>query len=443
LALLEGCKHELEVLIPAEAVEAETSKVTKTYQERAKLPGFRPGKAPASLVYKNFSGDIRQKVLETLVPRFFNEKAKEAELHVVGTPNISDVHFHEGQALHFKAQFEVFPEFELAEYNGVEVPYAAPEVSEEDVDKRIEELRQGKATYVNEDPRAIVEGDYAVVSLESIEGADEPIRSDEVVVLIGGPETLPGFSENLRGASPGEEKEIEVAYPADYGQEKLAGKTVKFRVGVKGVRRKELAEINDEFAQELGDFRTVVELRDALRKSIFGQRDADSQRVAKDKLVEKLVDANVFPVPEVFIERQVENRVNARLDSLARQGVDPRSFNLDWTKIKEAQREAAEREVRASLILGKVAEKEAIGVAQEEVDREVTRIAQQNRESVPATKRKLSEDGTMDRLASHIQTEKTLNFLFDKSVKTVPEPEPEPAAETPSEAANETDNAPE
>jgi trigger factor len=426
LALLEGCKHELEVLIPAEAVAAETTKVTKTFQDRAKLAGFRPGKAPASLVYKSFAGDIRQKVLENLVPRFFNEKAKEAELHVVGTPNISDVHFHEGEALHFKAQFEVFPTFELAEYKGVEIPYVQPEVSEEDVDKRIEELRESKATYVNEDPRPLADGDYAVVSLESIEGADEPIRSDEVVVLIGGPETLPGFSENLRGASPGEEKEIEVTYPEDYGQEKLAGKTVKFRVGVKGLRRKELPAVDDEFAQELGDFRTVVELRDMVRKSIFGQRDGESQRVAKEKLVDRLVDANSFPIPEVFVERQIENRVKARLDSLARQGVDPSTFNLDWEKIKEAQRDAAAREVRASLILSKVSEREAIGVTQEEVDREVTRLAQQNREPVPTLRRKLTEDGSLDRLASHIQTEKTLNFLFEKAVKTVPEPEPEP-----------------
>jgi trigger factor len=425
LALLEGCKHELEVLIPAEAVVAETSKVTKTFQERAKLHGFRPGKAPASLVYKSFEGDIRQKVLENLVPRFFNEKAKEAELHVVGTPNISDVHFHEGEALHFKAQFEVFPQFELGEYKGVEVPYTQPEVNDEDIDKRIEELREGKATYVNEDPRPLADGDYAVVSLESLEGADEPIRSDEVVVLIGGPETLPGFTENLRGASPGDEKDIEVSYPEDYGQEKLAGKTVKFHVGVKGLRRKELPELNDEFAQELGDFRTVAELRDALKKNIFGQRDSESQRIAKEKLVDRLVDANSFPVPEVFIERQIENRVKSRLDSLTRQGVDPSSFNLDWEKIKEAQRDAATREVRASLILSKVSEREAIGVTQEEVDREVTRMAQQNREPVPALRRKLTEDGTLDRLASHIQTEKTLNFLFEKAVKTVPEPEPE------------------
>ena len=432
MALVEGCKHELEISIPAEAVEAETVKVTKSFKERAKLPGFRPGKAPDSLIRRNFAGDIRQQVLEQLVPRFFSDKAKEENLRVVGTPNISDVHFHDGEPLRFKAHFEVFPEFEPAEYKGIEVPYQQPEVSDEDVAKRLEELRESKATYVNEEPRALQDGDYAVISLESVSGADTPIKSDEVQVLIAGPETLPGFTENLRGASPGDEKEFDVTYPEDYGQEKLSGKTIRFKVTVKGLRRKELPEANDEFAQDLGDFRTLDELKDALKKSIYAQRESEAQREAKDKLIDKLVDANEFPVPEKFVENQIENRVEQRLRSLSEQGVDPRSFNLDWGKIKEAQRDAAMREVKASLILGKVAEREAIGVTNDEVDREVQRIAQQNREPVATVRKKLTEDGTLDRIASHIQTEKTMNFLFEKAVKTVPET-PAATTETPAE----------
>ena len=418
MSLLEGCKHELEISIPADAVEAETGKVAKTFQDRARLPGFRPGKAPASLIRKSFAGDIRQKVLENLVPRFFNAKAEEENLRVVGTPSISDVHFHEGESLHFKARFEVYPEFEPAEYKGVEIPYKQPEVTGDDVEKRLEELRESKATYVNEDPRPMRDGDYAVVSLESIAGAEPPIKSDEVVVLIAGPETLPGFSENLRGASPGDEKEFDVVYPEDYGKENLAGKTVRFHTVLKGLRRKELPDLNDDFAQDLGDFRTLDELKEALKKSIYAQRETEAQREAKDKLVDKLVDANEFPVPELFVERQIENRVQQRLQSLAAQGVDTKSFNLDWSKIKEAQRDAALREVKASLILSKVAQRETIGVTNDEVDREVERIARESREPLVTVRKRLSEDGTMDRIASHIQTEKTLNFLFENATKT-------------------------
>ncbi len=418
MSLLEGCKHELEISIPADAVEAETDKVARTFQDKARLPGFRPGKAPASLIRRSFAGDIRQKVLENLVPRFFDARAEQENLRVVGTPSISDVHFHEGESLHFKARFEVYPEFEPAEYKGVEIPYKQPEVTGEDVEKRVEEIRESKATYVNEDPRPAKEGDYAVVSLESIAGAEPPIKSDEVVVLIGGPETLPGFSENLRDASPGDEKDFDVVYPEDYGKENLAGKTVRFHTVLKGLRRKELPELNDDFAQDLGDFRTLDELKEALKKSIHAQREAEAQREARDKIVDKLVDANEFPVPEIFVDRQIENRVQQRLQSLAAQGVDTKSFNLDWSKIKEAQRDAALREVKASLILSKVAQRETIGVTNEEVDREVERIARESREPLVTVRKRLAEDGSMDRIASHIQTEKTLAFLFENATKT-------------------------
>jgi trigger factor len=198
---------------------------------------------------------------------------------------------------------------------------------------------------------------------------------------------------------------------------------------VKGLRRKELPEVNDEFAQDLGDFRTVDELKEALRKSIFAQREAEAQSEAKGKLVDKLVDANEFPVPEKFVENQMENRLEQRLRSLVQRGMDPRALKIDWNKVKESQREGAVREVKASLILGKVAQREAIAVTNDEVDKEVERIARQNREPLVTVRKKLTEDGSLDRIASHIQTEKTLNFLFEKATKTEPVPEPaEPEA---------------
>ncbi len=433
---MEGCKHELEISIPAGDVAQETGKVTEKFREKAHLKGFRAGKAPLSLVRRNYEGEIRQKVLENLIPRFLDARIKDENLRMVGSPNIVDVHFHDGEELHFKAEFEVFPEFELSEYRGVETPYAEPSVTDEDVAKRIEEIRETKATYANEDPRPLAAGDFAVVSLESISGTDEPIRSDEIQIEIGGADTMPGFTENLTGVSPGEEKEIEVAYPEDYGREQLAGKTVLFKVAVKGIRRKEKPELNDEFAQDLGDFRTVDELKEAVRKSIFAQRQNEAQRKAKDKLVDRLVDANVFAVPNAFVERQMDSRLEQRVSSLSQQGIDVKTLNIDWKKLRESMRDAAVREVRASLILGRVAEREAIAATNQEVDQEVDRIARQEREPVAAMRKKLAANGTLDRIASHIATEKTLNFLFEHATKTepvaVPE-ESETAEENPSE----------
>ena len=419
MALVEGCKHSLEISIPVDQVESETSRVVDDIQKRAKLQGFRPGKAPANLIRKQFAGDIRQKVLENLIPVHLQKQLEAENLNVVGTPDISDVHFHDFAPLKFKATFEVFPEIVLGEYTNVEVPYQDPEITEEDIAKRIEEIRQQKAQYINIDPRPVVDGDFAVVGLESLEGvAGDPVKTDEMVLEIGAKETFEAFTENLRGLTPGDEKEFEVVYPEDYGSEKLAGKTVKFHAVLKGLRRKELPELDDEFAQEIGDYRTVDELKEAVRKALFAQRQNEAQQDAKNQIVDKLVDAHDFPVPEAFVERQIKNRVEQRLLAMAEQGIDPRKLQLDWDKVKESQREKAIREVKASMLLGKVSERESIHATRDEVDNEVERVARQQRKPVAAVHMEFEKDGTMGRIASHIQTDKTLNFLFEHARKT-------------------------
>lgn len=419
MALVEGCRHALEMSIPAAEVEDETKRVAADVQKRAKLPGFRPGKAPSSLIRKQFAGDIKQQVLENLIPKTLQKQFEAGSLNVVGTPDISDVHFHEGEPLRFKAEFEVVPNIELGEYRGVEVAYADPEVTDEDVAKRIEELREQKAEYLNVDPRALDNGDFGVVALESISGVEgEPVKQEEMVLEIGGADTFDAFTENLRGLSPGDEKEFEVTYPENYGAARLAGKTVKFHATVRGVRKKELPEVNDEFAQDLGDYRNLEELRDAVRKSILAQRQFEAQQAAKDKIVEALVDQHGFPVPELFVDRQIRTRVEQSLRAMNADGVDLKSLKLDWAKVKETQRDKAVREVRASLLLERIAEREAIHATRDEVDKEVERLARMQREPVAALRIKFEKDGTMGRIAHHIQTEKTLTFLFEQARKT-------------------------
>lgn len=419
MAVLEGCRRSLEIAIPADEVESETSRVVADVQNRAKLPGFRPGKAPTTLIRKQFAGDIRQRVMENLIPKYLQKQFEAENLNVVGTPDIKDVHFHDGEPLRFKAEFEVQPEIELKDYKGVEVPYQEPTVTDEDIEKRIDEIRQQKADYSNIDPRPLENGDYAVVALESIGGVEgEPVKQDEMVLEIGGADTFEAFSDNLRGVSPGESRDFEVTYPEDYGAPRLAGKAVRFHATLKGIRKKELPELNDEFAQDLGDYRNMDELKEAVRKALFAQRERDAQQEAKNKILDKLVDQHEFPVPETYVERQIKNRVEQTLRAMSAEGVDPRSLKLDWEKVRETQREKAVREVKASMLLTKVAEREAIGVTREEVDREVERMARQQREPVAAVQMRFEKDGTLGRIASHIQSEKTLTFLFEHARKT-------------------------
>ena len=401
-----------------EEVESETGKVVSSFQAKAKLRGFRPGKAPADLIRKQFQSDIRQQVLENLIPRHLQKRVQEEELHVVGRPDIKEVKFDQGQPLQFTAEFEVSPEFELGEYKNLEVHYHEPDVTDENIDERIEGIRERKAEYLNVDPRPIEDGDIAVVSLVTIGGVEgEPVKQDEIMIEVGAKDTVAGFTEGLRGASPEEEREFDVSYPEDYGQAKLAGKTVRFQAKVKGIRKKELPELNDEFAKDLGDYQSLEELKEVIRKTILAERQYEAQQEAKNKLVETLVDTHDFPIPETFVDRQIQNRLEQTLRGLQAEGADIKNLKLDWQKVKESQRDKAVREVRASLLLSKIAEREAINATHDEVDREVERIAKQQREPVAAVKFRMEKDGSIGRIASHIQTEKTLNFLFEHSRK--------------------------
>jgi trigger factor len=241
---------------------------------------------------------------------------------------------------------------------------------------------------------------------------------------------MPAFTENLRGVAPDESREFDVVYPEEYDRKNLAGRSVRFRATVKAVRRKELPDLNDEFAKDLGDYQTLDEVRDAIRKSILREREQKSMDDAKHQLIERLVDAHEFAVPDAYVDRQIEINVENQLRTLAAQGIDPKSIKLDWNKVRESQKDRAARDVRASLLLDKIADREAIGATQEEVDREVQRIAKQQREAVAVTRAKLQKEGAIARIAGGIRTDKTLNFLFEHARKEAGETSPAPEEAT-------------
>lgn len=412
------CKRTLELTIPLAEVEAETAKVVEDIRKKARMPGFRPGKVPVAIVQSRFQGDIRQQVVENLVPRAFRAEADRLQAKVVGTPNIADIKLEPNEPLWFKAEYEVQPEFELGEYRGLSVPYDAPQVSEEDIDKRLDAMREQKAQYVNIDPRPVEDGDYAVVSLTSTAGVEgEPVHAHELILHIGDADTMPEFSEALRGAEPGVTKSVQVNYPENYASERLAGRNVTFDVALKGLRKKELPEANDDFAQDMGDFKTIGEYREELRRQLQREAEAEAKQAAERKLMDALVEAHDFPVPEAYVDRQIEAQLAPRFRELEARGIDPRSLKIDWEEIRKSGAESAAKDVRASLILDKIAEREGIETLNDEVDRELHRASRQRREAPAALRMRWEKDGTLGRIAARIRTEKTLNFLFEQSRK--------------------------
>ena len=416
MAVAVDCKRSLEIEIPLAEVERARERVTNSIKQRVRLPGFRPGKAPVNLIQSRFESQIRSEVLDLLLPQAFRDKVQKEELKVVGSPNISDLHFDPGEPIRFKADFEVAPEFDLGDYRGLPAQYEEPTVADDELSKRLESMRENKAEYVNLDPRPIESGDYVLVRLQSVSGLAEPIEQD-VQIEVGAEQTLPEFNQALLGASPDDVKQVDVTYPEDYAQERLAGKTVQFELTPKIVRKKELPALDDEFARDLGDYQNLDELREAVKKSIFHEKQYIAQQAAKEELIDRLVERNDFPVPEAYIDRQIENQVRMQLHDLTGKGIDPSTLKLDWQKVKESQRDKAVRSVRASLLLEKIAEREGIAAMKDEVDREVQRIARQEREAVPVTRARLEKEGALARIAGHIQTEKTLQLLFDQAQK--------------------------
>jgi trigger factor len=422
------CKRSVEIEIPLLEVEQARERITNSIKQRVRLPGFRPGKAPLNIVKTRFENEIRTELLEFLVPQAFRERVQKDELKVVGTPDISDLEYEPNQPIKFKASFEVAPEIEIAEYRGLPTHYEEPVVTDEEINKRLDTMRESKAEYPNLDPRPIENLDYVLVHLRSLSGIAEPIDQD-VQIQVGAPETLPAFNDALLGASPDAVVEMDITYPEDYGQEKLAGKTVRFELTPKFVRKKELPSLDDEFARDLGDYQSLDELKNAVRQSIFHEKQYSAQQTSKEELIDQLVDRNDFPVPDAYVDRQIENQVRMQLRSLAGQGIDPNTLQLDWSKIRESQRDRAIRNVKASLLLEKISERESINATQEEIDGEVQRIARQDREPVPVTRARLEKEDAIGRIAGGIQTEKTLQFLFDQSTKQPYPPPPPPSEE--------------
>lgn len=411
------CKRSLDIEIPVEEVETAQDRVTQSLKQRVRLPGFRPGKAPVSLIKSRFESEIRSEVIESLVPAAFRKQVDKEELKVVGTPDISDLHFEAGEPIRFKAEFEVAPDVEVGEYRGLPVKYAEPTVSEEEVDQRLETMRESKADYVNVDPRPIETGDHILAHLRSVSGLEEPVDQDSLQIEVGGPDTLQAFTDHLIGAQPDETKEFDITYPEDYGSEKLAGKTVQFQLTPKVIRRKELPVLDDEFARDLGDYQSLTELRDAVHKTIFREKQAAAQHAAKEELIDRLVESHDFPIPEAYVDYQIENQTRARLREITGQDVDLAKLNLNWKDIKEKQRDKAVRSVKAALLLDRIADRESIHATNDEVDHELQHIARHEREPVPAVRNRLQKDGSLGRIADNIRSQKTLDFLFEQAKK--------------------------
>jgi trigger factor len=420
-------KREIQVEIPAEDVARETETLIQKYQKLARIPGFRTGHAPASIIKQRFAEGIKSDVVEALVPRYFRKEADKLGLMPVSQPQVSDLHVHDGEPLRFKASFEVMPTIRVDDYKELRADKPDISVTDEEVEQSLKNLQEQRATFTAIEGSPLGDGDFAQVSLDGKPKDAEvaatpgptgsnPVHMDDILVEIGGQGTMPEFTENLRGASAGDERTFDVHYPQDFSDQRLAGKTFTYTVKVKGIKQKSLPELNDEFAKALGEFADLADVRKRIREGMEAEKKHNAEREAKDKLVAELVKRNDFEVPEALVEHQIDIRLDRGLRALAAQGMKTEDMKkMDLNRLRGGQRDQAVQEVKAALLLEKIAEEEKIEVSDAEIDREVVALAEQSKQTPEAIRSRLTRDGALDRIRNRIRNEKTLDFLYRQS----------------------------
>jgi trigger factor len=418
----DGVKREISVEIPAEEVTRETETIILKYQKVARLPGFRAGHVPASIIRQRFKEDLKSDVVEALVPRYFRKETEKLGMIPVSQPRVTDLHIHDGEPLRFKASFEVMPEIPVEGYKELHAEHPEIVVKDEEVEEALNNVREQHATFTSVEGRPLADGDFAQASMDGKPkdgGGDDkaqPVHMDEVLIEIGGKNTVPEFTANLRGANAGDEREFEVVYAEDTNDKRLAGKTFVYTVKIQAIKQKSLPELNDEFAKELGEFTSLDQVRNQIRENMTAERKHTAEHEAKDKLVAELVKRNDFEVPESLVDRQIDLRIERGLRALAAQGMKMEDLKkMDLPRLRAGQRDQALQDVKSSLLLERIAELEKIETGEEEVNREIESLAQQTKQTSEAVRARLTQDGGLDRIRSRIRSEKTLDFLYHQS----------------------------
>lgn len=419
---LSSVKKKLFIEISAGDAEAEFAKASNQYRKQVQIPGFRPGKAPLELIKSRFKEELKGEVYKKLVPDAYEQAIKKRSLAPVGQPEIDNLEGEEGAPLKFEAVFEIKPEIELPDYKGLKLEVPAGGVTDEDVEKRLEELREAHAELVAVEDRPIQDKDMITVDMKGVyvdvaegDADQEDIVKEGLTVKIGDERTLPEFTENLRGLNIGEEAAFEVEYTADYPAEELAGRKVKYQVEVIDIKAPELPELNDEFIKGLGDYESLEKFREELKADMVKHHDQARENQVRNLVIDKLIESSEFEIPSQMVENRIDDRLRDFASNLISQGISPERADLDWAVYRESMRKDAERDVRATLLLEKIAEAEEISISQEEVNKEVDTLAETYNQPAARIRQLLAREGNLEGLRDDLKRRKVFDSIIDEA----------------------------
>ena len=404
----------LTIEIPSDVVDAEINRVAKGYTKQARIPGFRPGKVPATVVKQRFKEQILHDVMHGLIPRAVEEALQERGIEPVDTPNIKDVALQEGQPLKFTAAIETVPAFDPGDLSTLTATRPSTTIGDEAVDQMMERLRDRAAKYEPVEGRPVADGDTVVMDIErtDAEGGD---KHENVTIELGAAANPPGFDANLVGLNPGDDKTFVVHFPEDYAVKEMANTDVTYAVKVKEVRTKVTPALDDEFAKDLGEFDSLAALRDRVRGDLQEEADENATRQVRTDVLKQLSERVTFELPPSLVDREIDRRLEEFARQLMQQNVDPRQAGIDWAQFREAQREPARAAVASALALDEIARREGIAVGPDDLEKEIERFAMRAGRTPAALRAQLEKEGGLSRLTAGLRREKALEHALKQA----------------------------
>lgn len=414
-------RKQIDIVIEADAVRAVYDRISDNYARAATVPGFRPGHAPRGVVRTRFKDQIRTEVLRELLPSAVQEAIAEHNVEALGEPELN-LENTEGlnqlgqKPISFNVNVDVLPEIKLGEYKGLEASRRTRPVKDPDIDRVIEQLRESSASLEPVEDRGAQPGDTVTANFHGkfVNDPDaEPINVEDVDVILGGEGVVPAITDNLTGAKPDDEKTFAVDYPEDFSSRGLAGKLVEYTVKVNAVRLKELPEVDDEWAQSLGDeIESLAQLREKIRADLTAQADHEAEGKVRTELLRKLVAGHQLELPERLVDHQTQQRFESVVRDMIGHGIDPRNPQLDWDKARDSLKEQASYELRSSLLLERIADEEKIQVTDQEIEDEIKTIAEASRQTPQQVRDVLTKQGGERSIAPRLRNRKALDFLI-------------------------------
>ncbi len=407
----------LDVVVPQTEVDLQFKTATAQIQSKAALPGFRKGKVPLDIVEKKYLGEIRETVLDNLFSSSYQEALAQTQSVPIQQPKLEKLELDKGKPLSYQVVVEVLPKVKLGNYKKIKLKKNKIDIKDSEIDDVLERLRQQSAVLESVEDRASQNGDVVSIAFEG-KKAGEPLpntKADNHMVELGTGQTIPDFENNVIGMQLNETKTFAAEFPKDYHSQEMAGQSIDFTVTMKGIQNKKLAELDDEFAKQMGKFETLAELNDRIKQDLTAEKERQNKTLLSDQIMQDLAKQTQVKVPEVLIERSLNNLLKEHENRLAQQNQTMEQAGVTAEDFKQKNRDQVEIELKARLALREIAQIEKIEITEDDVNQEIGRLARSARQSPEVIRNWVEKNKGWDDIRDRLRDEKTQTVIIEQA----------------------------